>query len=153
MQRRAAAAYTALFVVVAVAAFATAATATPPDISIEADHELAQGQSVTLNGTTYNVTDLNGSAPSATVEWAAGNETQSATVDEGANVTLGGEQYVGHFEGETLQLTTDLEAYQDEVREQEAHDRLMHGLTVVATLSGITAVVLLAMAYLPTRRT
>jgi hypothetical protein len=149
MQRRAAAAYVTLLVVIAAGAFAMSATASPPDISVDADHELQENQSITRGGTSYTVASLNESAPSASLEWSEGNE--STTLEEGTNVTLGGTNYTSHFEGDRLQLTSDQEAYMNEVRAVEQHHELMHGLKVVATLSGLAGFLLLAMAYMPVR--
>jgi hypothetical protein len=83
-------AYLALFLVVTAGSTAYAATSSPPPIDVDADHELGTNESVRLDGTRYTVTDLNASAPSATLEWDDGNETESTTVEEGTNVTLGG---------------------------------------------------------------
>lgn len=151
MQRRAATAYLALLVFVAVGSYGYAATSSPPPIDVAADHELRTEQSVRLNGTQYTVTDLNASAPSATLEWAAGNETDSTTVEEGTNVTLEGTTYTAHFEGRRLQLTEDQAAYVDELQEVDEHEELDRRFEVLATLGAIAALVLGAAAFMPVR--
>lgn len=152
MQRRAAAAYTALFLIITVGSYGVAATATAPTIDINPDHELRQDQSVRLDGTQYTVSNVNASAPAATIEWNEGNETQSESLEEGTNVTLGGTQYTAHFEGQRLQLTSNYEAYSNELAEIDEHNELVHSLEVMATLSAIAGVVLLSVAYMPVRR-
>jgi hypothetical protein len=149
MQRRAAAAYVAILVVIAAGTFAASATASEPAISIDADHELTKGQSVSLGGTTYTVASLDAKAGSATIEWNGGNDSVSVT--EGKNVTLGGTTYVGHFEGSTLQLSDDPEAYQEDVRAQKEHAEFVHNLEVLSFLSGFSAFLLLTLAYMPVR--
>jgi hypothetical protein len=149
MQRRAASAYLALFLVLATGAYGVTVATSPPPIDVNPDHELRTNDSLRLNGTEYTVTELNASAPSATLEWDGGNE--STELAEGTNATLGGTTYTAHFEGRRLQLTGDQEAYVDEVRAVREHETLMHHLTVLATLSGIAAVVLGAAAFMPVR--
>lgn len=87
----------------------------------------------------------------ARLSWEA-VEPQSTSAAEGANVTLGDTTYVAHFPNNgTLQLTTNYEAYQkDEQAIADFRDR-KNGLWMVSILSGIAAVVLLALAYLPTK--
>lgn len=156
MQRRAAAAYVAVFVVIAVGAYAITAVATPPAPSFGVDHELEQGDTVTLGGTTYEVTELStgagGDGPSATIEHEANGSTESVEVTEGENVTLGGTTYAVHFSGGTVQLTSDRSGYQQYAERVEAFEGQIRGLSAVAALSGIAAVVLLAAAYMPVKR-
>jgi hypothetical protein len=149
MQRRAASAYLALFLVVTAGAYGVTVATSPPPIDVNPDHELRADESVQLSGTEYAVSELNASAPSATLERDGGNESTELT--EGTNVTLGGTTYTAHFEGRRLQLTGNQAAYMDEVREVREHETLMHDLEVLATLSGITAIVLGAAAFMPVR--
>ena len=79
-------------------------------------------------------------------------EEQSVTVSEGGTVTLGETEYVAHFpDGETIQLTTDHEAYHDEVSEVERFEERVQGLWGVAVLSTLTGLLLVGLAYLPVK--
>lgn len=149
MQRRAGAVYAALFLVITVGSYGAFATASPPPIEVQPDYEFEQGSSETIDGTTYKATELNGTAGEATLDGAEGNE--STGLSEGANVTLGGTAYTAHFEGDTLQLTADQEAYMDEVREIESHEELTHSLFGVSILSGLAAALMMAAAFMPVR--
>ncbi|WP_435349701.1 hypothetical protein [Haloarchaeobius sp. HRN-SO-5] len=63
MQRRAAAAYVVLFLVIAAGAFAFVSTAEPPAVSIEnPDHTLQQNSTLTVDGREYRVTDVSASS-------------------------------------------------------------------------------------------
>lgn len=150
MQRRAAVAYVAFFLLVTVGAYGVSSLSNSPPL--DAEHELSQNQTVTVNGTTHNVTEVDSAGPSATIEWDAGNETNSTSVSAGENVTLGGTTYVGHVEDETLRLTSNHTAYRQWEAERAEHDELMRRFEVAATMSGITGIVMLALAYLPVRR-
>lgn len=149
MQRRAAAAYVAIFLVITVGSYGAVATASPPPIDVQAEYEFQQGSSQTIDGTTYTAAELDGTAAEATLEWADGNE--SAGLEEGANVTLGDTTYTAHFEGDTLQLTDDQEAYMDEVRAVDAHEELMGNLFSVSVLSALAAALMVGAAFMPRR--
>ncbi|MXR42967.1 hypothetical protein GRX01_16660 [Halobaculum sp. WSA2] len=59
MQRRAAAIYVAFFLVVGAASFSLIATASAPQLTFDnPDHELSQGDSFTLDGQEYTVSDI-----------------------------------------------------------------------------------------------
>lgn len=87
MQRRAASAYVILFLVLAAGAYAVIATAQPPEETMNADdavHTLSQGDSLTVNGRTYDVQ----SAADGTATMAWTNESATYTEVWGS----GGEQ-------------------------------------------------------------
>jgi hypothetical protein len=149
MQRRAGAVYVALFLVITIGSYGAFATASPPPIEVQPDYEFQQGSTETIDGTTYNATELNGTAGEATLAWADGNESTGLT--EGANVSLGDTTYTAHFEGETLQLTSDQEAYMDEVRAIQSHEDLKHSLFGVSILSGLATALMIGAAFMPVR--
>lgn len=62
MQRRAAAAYVTFFHIIAISAYGVAILLSPP--LLDAENELTQNQAVTVNGTTYNVTEVTSYASS-----------------------------------------------------------------------------------------
>lgn len=88
---------------------------------------------------------------SATVEWTA-PRTEETDASEGDVVTLNGNEFVAHFpDDQTLALSRDVQAYRDQVAVRgEFHERT-NGLMVVSLLSILTAVLLLSLAYLPSR--
>jgi hypothetical protein len=81
-------------------------------------------------------------------------EPQTVTVTEGSNATLGesGTPYTAHFpDDSTIQLTTNYEAYHEETAAVERfHDRV-DGLWGVAILSTLASLLLVGLAYLPTK--
>ena len=85
-----------------------------------------------------------------TLEWRA-DTLQFVQPSEGGNVTLAGEKFVAHYEGDTLLLSTNFEAYQAERDAQTYFKERMSGLWGVIILSTLTAVLLAMLAYLPSR--
>jgi len=76
------------------------------------------------------------------------------TAAEGDNVTLGPDRrtFVAHFpDNGTLQLSSNLGAYQDELDVQATYTDRVNGLWGVSILSGLAAVFLIGLAYLPSR--
>jgi hypothetical protein len=96
MQRRAAAAYVAVFLLIAVGSYGVIATAQAPAISLadsEVDHEVTTGQSFAVGGTEYTVGGIESSGEGedattqATFEYEATVE-QSETLENGSTVEL-----------------------------------------------------------------
>lgn len=90
MQRGAAAAYLALFLIVSAGSYGVTVISTPPAIEIDLDHELRTNESIMVGGTQYTVTAPDPSAPSATLEWDVDNQATSTTVSEATTVALAG---------------------------------------------------------------
>ncbi|WP_254279453.1 hypothetical protein [Haloarcula marina] len=93
------------------------------------------------------------SAESATVEWFAPRE-RTVELTEGGNVTLQGQQYFAHFpDHSTVQVVSvdEYPAYQEDLDRQDYFHERKNGLWGVSILSGIAAVLMLGMAYMPTR--
>ncbi|MBX0295677.1 hypothetical protein [Haloarcula nitratireducens] len=90
---------------------------------------------------------------SATVEWVA-PRNRTVQLSEGGNVTLQGQQYFAHFpDHQTVQLVSvdQYSTYQAQLADQDYFHERTNGLWGVSILSGIAAVLMLGMAYLPTR--
>ncbi|USZ70926.1 hypothetical protein [Natronosalvus halobius] len=71
MQLRAGIVYAVLFMVVAAGAYAVIATAESPQVTIDeadADHQLEQGNEITVEDRTYNVSEVDGAAGTGTLE-------------------------------------------------------------------------------------
>lgn len=86
-----------------------------------------------------------------TIAWTA-PRNNTVTASEGANVTLNGRQFVAHLpDARTLELESDYRAYAEDVRVVETYQERINGLWAGTILSGLTAVVLLGLAYMPSR--
>ncbi|MFC7018877.1 MULTISPECIES: hypothetical protein [Haloarcula] len=113
-------------------------------------------------GDTYEVTTDSGtqqatvaavSGSGATLEWT-GPEEQTRELSEGGNVTLSGQQYFAHFpDHSTVQVVSveEYPEYQTTLERQDYFHERKNGLWGVSILSGLAAVLLLGMAYMPTR--
>ncbi|WP_256391908.1 hypothetical protein [Natronoarchaeum rubrum] len=93
MQRRAAAVYTALFLVIAVGAFAFAGAAQEPVITVDdPEYNLSEGEEFDINGTTYTVASLGMTEASGGGHGGGGGAHLEATIEW--NVTEeGGEEW------------------------------------------------------------
>ncbi|MDS0278767.1 hypothetical protein NDI85_13260 [Halomicroarcula sp. S1AR25-4] len=93
------------------------------------------------------------STDSATVTWVAPRD-RTVELTEGGNVTLQGQQYFAHFPNhDSVQLVSvdEYPTYQEQLDSQEYFHERKNGLWGVSILAGIAAVLMLGMAYLPTR--
>lgn len=107
MQRRAAAVYFALFVLIGAGTFAFIQVGTSqPDIRLEGARELSSGQSLTVAGTEYTVSEIGhaeseggghgggGAGPIVgTLTWTNESAVQTATLDNGSTTTYQGDTY------------------------------------------------------------
>jgi hypothetical protein len=85
------------------------------------------------------------------LEWT-GPRTTKTELTEGANVTLGGQLHTVHFANpSTVVITSDVGSYQDQVARQDYFEERVNGLWGVSILSGLAAVMVVGLAYLPTR--
>ena len=88
---------------------------------------------------------------SATLAWTA-PRTNTVELSDAANTTLAGQQYFVYFpDNSTLVLETDYSVYQEQTDEIDRFHEHKNGLWGVTTLSGIAAVLLVGMAFLPSR--
>lgn len=109
----------------------------------------AVGDSVTYQGSDRTVAAVTGDG--ATLEWFAPQE-HSVTAADGANVTVGGTNYLALFpNNDTLVLSTAHQNYQNDLARQEYFHERMNGLWGVSILSVIAAVLLIAVGFLPSR--
>lgn len=120
------------------------------------DEYLPDPRSVTYaEGDTFDyrnnsTTVANVSNESVTLQWTAPRTTQT-DVSEGANITLAGSVYVAHFPGgNQLALGSYNEYVDQQQRVSYFHERIS-GLWGVVIVCSLAAVVLLMMAYLPSR--
>jgi hypothetical protein len=91
------------------------------------------------------------SEESVTIEWFA-PRTNELSFSEGSNTTIADTDYLAHYPSEgTLQLTTDYEDYQSDLDAQSEYKERMNGLWGVVIVSGAAAVLLVMLAFMPSR--
>jgi len=93
-------------------------------------------------------------ADAATLSWTT-SVTNQVSLEEGANVTLNGQQHFVHFPGEerVQVLPTDeyYDAYQSQLTEIDAFEERRNGVWGVVILAFLAGVFLLATAYMPVK--
>ncbi len=111
--------------------------------------EFREGETVQYlgNETTISAVENDG----VTLTWT-GPRAQSVDVINEANLTLNGRTYFAYLPNEeTLVLTTEFDTYQRHQAEASAFQRHKNGLWGVTIVSGIASVLLVGLAYLPSR--
>jgi hypothetical protein len=91
MQRRAAAAYAGLLLLIAVGAYVMVGVAEEPAVTVEnPDYTLGDGDEPTISDRTYTVSEVSGSADAsgrtATFTWTNASEKKTATLDSGSEL-------------------------------------------------------------------
>ena len=85
------------------------------------------------------------------VSWIA-PRTDELSLSHESNVTLAGQQFFVYFTGDsTVVLESDYAVYDRQTEEMAQQTRITNGLWGVSILSGLTAAVLVGMAFLPSR--
>lgn len=111
--------------------------------------EYDRGEQFEYQNTTVTVASVTNT--SVTIEWTAPVE-HTETVAEGDNVTLNARAFVAHFPDDgTLELSSDIAAYQHELEVRDTFQERMNGLWGVSILSALAAITLLGLAYMPSR--
>lgn len=116
----------------------------------------AVGDELDYHGNTTTIASV--SSSSVTLEWF-GPQTNSKSVSNGNNITLGGESYIAYFQDtsdatvgpERVVLTQDQAGYQDSLDRQDYWTERMRGLWGVVILGLIGGMGLIGLAYLPSR--
>ncbi len=167
MQRRAAAAYFALFVLIAAGAYAFMQVGmAQPTASFDAD-TYSQGDELTAGGTTYTVSTVEAETESShgststtyTVELTYTNQTsgeeESVSAGQGENVTLSGVQHFAYFpsDSEVYVLPNDqfYGQYQEFLDTTDNYQERKAGFWGVIYVSFLTGLVLLMSAFLPVK--
>lgn len=118
MQRRAVAVSVAFFLVIAAGAYALIGAAQQPTVSLEdgnVDHRLtSQGQTFTVDGVEYNVTEIGEGL--ATAAWTNASATFTATLENNSTVAYRDGNY-------TVLIPNESEPGQFTLREQQTVDR------------------------------
>ena len=110
--------------------------------------ELEEGNTMTFAGNETTIANV--TAEEVVLEWTA-PEVEAIDLTEGANVTLDGQQYVVHFRGDSVQISPQVQKYQQDLRRQDYFHERQNGLWGVTLLSGIAAMFVIGLAYLPVR--
>ncbi|WP_049967364.1 hypothetical protein [Haloferax prahovense] len=110
---------------------------------------VAEGDSFDYNNQSVTVDAVETSG--VTLEWFA-SEENTVTVENEANLTLSGQQYLAYFpDGETLVLTQNYDSYQAQLSEIDSFHETENGLWGIAIVSFTTVILLIGMAFLPSR--
>lgn len=111
--------------------------------------QFSEGDTVDYQGNTTTVSNV--TTEHVLLVWT-GSKSNSATVSEGQNATLGTTSYVAHFPADKrVVLSTDHRAYQLGVARQDTFHMRMNGLWAVVYLSGLAVVLIAGLAYMPVR--
>jgi len=108
-----------------------------------------EGQTLQYGGNATTVTDV--TTDGATLAWTA-PRTNTVDVGNEANVTVNGQQYFAYFpDNSTLVLESDYGVYQEQTEQIDTYHSHVNGLWGVSIVSFATAIMLLGMAYMPSR--
>lgn len=111
--------------------------------------EYSEGETIDYDGNETAIDTVTTDA--VELSWTA-PETMSTSAGLRDNVTLGDQTFFVEFLDEsTILLSSDFEALDQHNEATATHTRLSNGLWGVTLLSGATAVLLLGMAYMPSR--
>ncbi|MFB6142486.1 MAG: hypothetical protein ABEJ30_03995 [Halorientalis sp.] len=110
---------------------------------------VSEGDTYPYQGNQTTVREV--STDAVTLAWP-GTVTNTVDLSSGQNVTLNGRTYLAYFpDNSTLKLTRDFQDYQSDLARQAYFGTRVDGLTSVAVLSVLAAIVLLGAAYLPVK--
>ncbi|WP_435067339.1 hypothetical protein [Haloplanus sp. C73] len=111
--------------------------------------QYSEGDQLQYQGNATAVSDVTSSG--ATLSWTA-PRTNTVDVGNEANVTLSGQQYFAYFpDNSTLVLESDYSVYQEQTNAIDTYHEHTNGLWGVSIVSFVTAILLLGMAYMPSR--
>lgn len=114
-----------------------------------ASTQYQEGGTLQYQGNATTVDDVTGDG--VTLAWNA-PKTSTVEVSNEANVTLNGQQYFAYFpDNSTMVLESDYGVYQEQTEEIDTYHQHVNGLWGVSIVSFTTAILLLGMAYMPSR--
>lgn len=113
-------------------------------------HTFAEGDELAYQNNTTTVAAIEQSE--VTLEWE-GERRNTVNFEEGGNATLGDDRsFVAHFPSNgTLVLSSNYRAYSEDTERVAVFHERMTGLWAVVITSALAAVLLVGMAYLPSR--
>lgn len=113
------------------------------------ERSYAPGDTLQYGGNAVTVDDV--TADGAVAVWET-TQTETVEVEQHSMVTVDGTEYVAHFpDASTLQLTTDIEAYESQTAEIEKFNQYNSGLSRVLILSVLSSIMLAGAAFMPSR--
>jgi hypothetical protein len=160
MQRRAVAVAAALFLIVGALSLGLVLTGETPELELSGEDAYQSGDEFSVGGQTYTVASVESSEEDgetsyeATIEWdnESMNGTQSATVAQHENVSLGGQNHFAHFRsGDEVVISDNYAALRQHETNVDQYNEQTNGIWGVTILTGITAIVLTGMGYMPSR--
>ncbi|RDI71937.1 hypothetical protein [Halopelagius longus] len=111
--------------------------------------QVSEGDTLQYQGNQTNVANV--TQDGVEVTWTAAR-TNTIDVSSDSNVTLNNQTYLAHFKNnETLQLTQNFESYHAQEEEIETFHTQENGLWGIVVLCGSVAVLLVGLAFLPSR--
>ncbi|GAB7093774.1 hypothetical protein JCM30237_09260 [Halolamina litorea] len=150
----------ALFLVVGALSLGLVLTAEAPELTLEDDNTFQEGDRFNFDGQTYTVTTVEASESGeggettyeAVIEWQTDDGTQSTTLNQHTRTTLGDEEFFAHFEsGEEVTLSANTLVLNQYTFDTEQYNTHTNGLWGVTILSGIVAILLMGIGYMPSR--
>jgi hypothetical protein len=111
--------------------------------------EFDEGKALQFRGNETTVATV--ASDGVTVAWTA-PRTNTVEVDHASNVTVGDTRFFAYFpDNGTMVLESDYEAYERQTQEIDTYRTYRNGLWGVSVASFATAILLLGMAYMPSR--
>lgn len=115
-------------------------------------HTIAEGETLDYEGNEMSIDAITNTSVELT---RPGEETTTISFSQGANFTVGDQQYFAHFQDNSsvLLLQTDERygEYHAQEKQIEAYDERVIGLWGITEISALAAILLIATAYLPVR--
>lgn len=113
------------------------------------ERAFAAGDEVTYDNQTATVDAV--TPDGATLVWT-GTQTRTTEVSQGERITLGDTEYVVNFrDAETMTLSSDIEAYENQVAQIEQFESHGQGMWRVVIVSLLAAALLGTTAFMPSR--
>ena len=113
------------------------------------ERPFSEGQQFPYQNNTATVDNVTNR--SATIAWTAPREN-TAEMSQANNVTLSGTTFLAYFPtNDSVVLTTDFQSYEQQTSEIDTFHERTSGLWGISILSGLVIVLLVGMAYLPSR--
>lgn len=114
-----------------------------------ATRQFDEGQTIDYRGNQTEIATVTNQ--SATLAWTAPRQNTVELADQ-SNVTLAGTTYLAFFpDNTTVVLTQNFESYDRQQTEIAEHHERVNGLWGISILSGLVSILLVGMAYLPSR--
>jgi len=161
MQRRAAAVYFVLFVLIGAGAYGFLQVGMGKPMASLDGPTYEAGDQLRVDGQTYEVTAVEGEPGEESTQFAGSVELsppgsdETVTLTEGGNSTVNGVSHFAHFTSNTtVQILPSQEfygAYRGELSDLEYWNERRNGVWGIVILSVIAGIILLATAYLPVK--